>query len=954
MKIPPLTNVAFGLFQVLPHRRELLVDGRPIKLGGRAFDVLVALMESPGAVVDGHALIRRVWPGRIVDENNLRAQISALRLAFGAERDLIRTVPGRGYQFTGEVRALLPSPDERAGTGVDEPQWDLPPTNLPGAFSELIGRDDDVRVLLGFAAAHRLATLTGAGGIGKTKLGLEVARQLLRRFADGVWVAELAPLSDASLVPVTVAAAVGLEFPDGAVTPDRVAVALAGKELLVVLDNCEHVIAAAAAMAEALVRANPGVHVIATSQEPLNSEGEWVYPVPPLAVPTTGGDEKGDPSGYGAVRLFFERARAAIPYFSPDPQTTEVVTAICRRLDGIPLAIELAAARAATVGIEELAARLDDRFHLLTGGRRTALPRHQTLRATLSWSHELLAEPERLILRRLGVFAGSFGLEAASAVVASAEITRSAIVNGLSNLAAKSLVTANFVSTIGRYRLLETTRSYALEKLAESGEMAMVSRCHAKYYCDFFERGEVELKGHPSGEWLADFGRQIDNLRAALDWAFSPYGDASIGIALTAAAEPLWMHLSLIEECRSRVEQALAALGAGASVEARHEMKLHAALAASSIYARGPVAELGAVWAKSLKFAERLEDTEYQLRSLWGLWLLNSSDSARVSLEMATRFHALAAEQPDQTEAVIGEGMIGTSQLWLGELTAARYHLERALAHPLVPHYRAQIIRYQIGPDVTVRTTLARVLWLQGFSDQALPLAERAVEDASATNHATPLCTALTFAACQIALWVGDLDRADHYVKMLIDLADRYALSYWRVYARSYAALLVMRRGNLGHGSHLLRATFDELNKTKSLTTYLTILGDIAEGLGHVGQIVDGLSAVDQAIARAEHIGERALIPEFLRVKGDLVLLRGGSGDAAAAENVLRQALDRARQQGTLAWELRAVTSLARLLRDRGNSAEGVSLMRPVYGRFTEGFNTTDLKAARAHIGTAT
>jgi predicted ATPase len=298
-----------------------------------------------------------------------------------------------------------------------------------------------------------------------------------------------------------------------------------------------------------------------------------------------------------------------------------MIAAVCRRLDGVPLAIELAAARAAALGIEALAARVDDRFRLLTGGRRTALPRHQALRATLDWSYELLAEPERVILRRLAVFAGPFSLEAAAAVAASPELAPSDVIEGLSSLVAKSLVAVEVEGgAVARYRVLDTTRAYALEKVGESGEMQAVARRHAEYYRDLFERAETECDTMPAAEWLADYRRQIDELRAALDWVFLPDGDAAIGVALTAAAIPLWMHLSLMEECRGRVEHALAALDAGGSRDARGEMKLHAALAASLMSARGTVPEIGADWAKAFEIAEKLDDAEYELRSLRGLW----------------------------------------------------------------------------------------------------------------------------------------------------------------------------------------------------------------------------------------------------------------------------------------------------------------------------------------------
>jgi DNA-binding winged helix-turn-helix (wHTH) protein len=391
--------IEFGRFRILPHRRELLVDGQPIRIGGRAFDVLLALIAAHGAVVSKDALISRVWPNRNVEENALQAQISALRDIFGADRDLIRTVRGRGYLFAGNVRDPLAGPRERpiADSISADPALARPKTNLAEPASKLVGREVDIREIASLSMAHRLLTLTGAGGIGKTRLARAGARHLLPHFADGVWIAELAPLSDPGLVPVTVAKAVGLEFAGGEISRESVANAFAQSQILLVLDNCEHVIDAAASMVEDLLRASPGARVIVTSREPLRAEGEWLYVVPPLSVPPVA---EIDVLKYGAVQLFAARMGASDAHLSLDGTAAAAVAAICRRLDGIPLAIELAASRAAVLGIEELAARLDDRFRLLTGGRRTALPRHQTLRATLDWSYDLL--PECPNLNRVG------------------------------------------------------------------------------------------------------------------------------------------------------------------------------------------------------------------------------------------------------------------------------------------------------------------------------------------------------------------------------------------------------------------------------------------------------------------------------------------------------------------------------------------------------------------------
>src|SRR5262245_5842819 len=605
-------------------------------------------------------------------------------------------------------------------------QTATPPTNLPAPSSELIGREAETRDVLDLVTRHRLVTLTGAGGIGKTRLGVEVARHLLPDFVDGVWLAELAPLSDPSLVPVSVAVALKLALPDRAESPERVAAALGERRLLLVLDNCEHVIDAAARMAEAVLRAAPHARVVATSREPLRAPGEYVYRVPSLEVPREKTDDHEELLQTAAVSLFVARARAAEARFPLDARTAAIAGAVCRRLDGIPLAIELAAARAATLGLDELAARLDDRLGLLTEGHRTALPRQQTLRATLDWSYELLAAIEQVVLRRLAVFAGSFTLKAASAVVMADDLDTPKVVDIVTSLAAKSLVVVEIADADTQYRLLETTRVYALEKLADSGELDHVARRHAQHYPVVFERAEDEWD-RPTLEWLTVYGRHIDNVRTALNWAFSPSGDRTIGIALTTSALPLWFHQSLLLECRDRVERALANLAERPERDRRREMQLRTALLVALMETRGITPDSIPAWTSVLYIATDLADTEYQLAGIWGLWLVHiTRGEARTALGLVDRFFGLATNPVDR---VRGERMMGASLHYLGDQANAQRILEGILSRHGAPARLSRAVPFQYGrPNASL--TLSRILWLQGFPDQGLRLAEENVEDA--------------------------------------------------------------------------------------------------------------------------------------------------------------------------------------------------------------------------------
>jgi predicted ATPase/DNA-binding winged helix-turn-helix (wHTH) protein len=940
-----------GEWEIDLARRELRARGIPVPIGRRAFDIIEVLVRSAGELVTKHDLTSRVWPGVIVEDNALQFHISAIRRALGPDRELLTTAAGRGYRLLGDWTFQQESTSPAGSIDLEPVQIAADPfqTNLPAAASDLVGRTTAVRHLRDLLSAYRLVTLTGPGGIGKTRLVSEVARGLFPSFQGDVRLVEFAPLSDPGLVPSAVAGGLGLKLVGDQISAESVARAIGAKRFLLVLDNCEHVIDAAARLAETVIRMCPPTTILATSREILNIEGEHVYRVPPLDVPPQH-EEAANISAHSAVQLFIATARSVQSEFSPHGDDLAVIAAICRRLDGIPLAIDFAATRVASLGLHQVAAGLDDRLQMLTSGRRTALPRHQTLRATLDWSYELLPDPERLVMRRLAIFAGDFTAEAASLVAAGGEITASEVVRSLASLVTKSLVALDVVSVTTHYRLHETTRAYAIEKLRESGELGDVARRHADYYRDFLERAEAEAETLPAPAWLAVYGHQIGQVRAALDWAFSPTGFAELGVALTVAAVPLWEHLSLMEECRSRVERALS--GPAESRDARRNMQLNAALGAALFVTKGPSPEILAAFTSAFEIAESLDDADYCLRALWGLFIERIMSSGyRAALAVAEKFCTYAAKTTDPADGPIGDRLVGMALLSLGDLEGARRHIEHMLGRYVAR--RSDIIRFQFDQRSMARSYYSLILWLQGFPEQAMRSIECNLVDSRASDHPMSLANVLVQSACPVAILVGDLTLAERYVKALMDLSARHTLELWNLAGRftAFEGMLRVKRGEIGTGLELLRAAFSRIPQNGfMLFFYPQFLAEIADALGRDAKAAEGLSIIDEALARSERNELRWCVAELLRIKGELILREGAPQAAAAAEEHFLRSLDWARRQGALSWELRTATSLARLQQDLGRAAEARSLLQSVYDRFSEGFETADLKTAKAHL----
>jgi predicted ATPase/DNA-binding winged helix-turn-helix (wHTH) protein len=936
--------IAFGAFRLLPARHLLLEGEKPLRLGSRALDILIALVERPGDLITKEELVARVWPNTFVEEGNLRVHLAALRKALGdgqAGNRYVATIPGRGYRFVAPISlSELPTASARAAA---------PETahNLPALLTRPVGRAETVSLLVAQVQERRFITVAGPGGIGKTTVALAVADELSTRFKDSVRLVDLASVSNPDLVPSALASVLGVAIRSGDLVSGLIAF-LRDKEMLLVLDSCEHVIEAAAELSEAILNRASGVHILATSREPLRAEGERVQRLLPLGVPASSSRlTAADALEFPAIQLFVERATANAEEFKLNDADAPIVADICRRLDGMALAIELAAGCVDAFGIAGVAARLNDRFRLLTRGRRTALPRHQTLGATLDWSYQLLPESERVVLRRLAVFAGRFTLEAASAITSDSGVAVSDLVDQVANLVAKSLIAADVGGATVHYRLLESTQAYARDRLAETDELQSFSRRHAEYFWNLFRRAEAEWDKRPSSEWLDAYGSQIDNVRAALDWAFSPVGDPTIGVGLTTVAVPLWLQLSLMDECRKHVERALAIAQSEAGRDPRLEMQLSAALGSTLVYtSMGPNAR--AAWTNALEIAERLDDVDYKLRTLWGLWV-DSLNSGRFqeALSLARRFYSTAARSVDPIDPAMGDRMIGISLHFIGEQPDARSHIERMLSRYVTPTHAAHIVRFQFDQRLTARSFQARILWLLGFPDQAADIAEQTIEDALSTGHVLTLCNALGQGACPIALLTGNLAAADRFGGMLLDQTARHGIALWHAWGLCFNGVVAVRRGDATGGLRALRSILNEVPEIRLLPRYLLLLGELAMAMGRAGEIPQALRIIEGALDRAEHQQERWCIAELLRLKGELMLLGAAVNSREVAEGYFRSSLDWTRRQSTLSWELRTATSLARLCRDEGRAGEGRNLLASAHGRFSEGFGTTDLKVAR-------
>jgi len=936
----PRDGLSFGPFNLLAGERLLTKGGVPIELGARALDILIVLTSTPNEVVSKKDLIARVWPDVVVEEGSLRFHMINLRKALGDGKGgarYITTLPGRGYCFVAPVAPAGGSQDDTPGVGAA-----FPHANLPHRLDRLVGREGDVLALSAQLAASRLVTIVGSGGVGKTTVAIAVAHHLGGTFNGAVLFVDFGMLSDPNLVDPGVACMVGLAVGSDDVRPSLMAY-LRDKRILLILDTCEHLIDAVATLAADIIEAAPQVRILATSREALRIDGERVYRLDALGCPPDDPDMKAEAVlSFPATQLFMERAAASGVRLDIGDADARIVASICRKLDGVALAVELAARRIETYGLPQTAALLDQHLTLGWRGSRTAPPRQKTLQATLDWSFGLLTEPERVVLRRLAIFVGHFTLDAALEVITSDPLDRSTVFGAIDSLVAKCLVATFPTGAMMRYRLLDTTRVYALEIQSSEAERAALGVRHANYYQRWLEQIDTEWSMVSPGPDRVPYFVGLNNVRAALDWCFGENGGVGTGIRLAAAAMPIFQMMSLLSECHRWSERALSALP-DSSRGSAEEMHLQAGLGNSSMYLHGERDAARGALSRGFEIAEARGDARDQLRMLGPLHMFHlRTGEFKTALHYARRCSAITATVEDPAAIALGHFILGNALHFSGDLSGARVELEAALKNgPRSQRSAASYHGFQ-GKDLA-GGILARNLWLQGHPAQAALRARQTIHEAEEMDHSLTLCIAL-LGGIAVSLWSGDLPSAEQHIERLISRAESHSLSPYVFVGRGFGGEVAIRRGDAKGGIDILRRCLEKLHAAtyEVFTTPLEI--SLIQGLAAIGQFDESITRVDRTIELVETNGDLCYMPELLRIRANLLLSMPHSM-ADDAENCFTQSLALSRRQGARAWELRTATDLAAYLASQGRSAEGQALLQPIFEQFTEGSDTADVKA---------
>jgi predicted ATPase/DNA-binding winged helix-turn-helix (wHTH) protein len=895
-------NLKFGPFELSSTERVLRRDGEALPLGGRALDILIYLAERPGEVIAKQELMDRVWSDVTVEEGSLRVHVAAIRKAlndgqFGNR--YIANIKGRGYSFVGTV--VPPADDTESRNEGSRQQSKLPPRPLM-----MIGRETVVSEVSDKLRNERFITLIGPGGIGKTTIALAVGRAAAEEFGGEVYLVELECLTDPRHVAGAVATSLGVALKSKDPCLELVNL-VRSRKLLIILDSCEHVIEEVASLAEQLYRQTEDINVLTTSRESLNVEGEHCYRVPPLDFPPEDLEQTANAVlRYPSVQLFVRRVAARAGSVVLTDEEAPFVAKICRRLDGIPLAIELAAGQVAALGIKNTVARLVSRPELLRLSHRTAIPRHRTLKATLDWSYDLLSDVERIVFRRIAPFAGHFTIEGARYVAGELGVGTGEVCDAIAGLVEKSLITTRIDETQAQYRLLDTTRAYALEKLEEHDEFDPISLRHAEYVIQQLESGKEMLSAQPNAERVAAYSWQLSNVRSALEWSFGSHGNDKIATRLVAASTRLFMELALLIEWQAWAEQAIARLGD--------------------------------------QPGNSRQDLVRELRLLSGLFLYSSwtADIYR-ALEIAERSQKVALKIQDPDDMAHAETMLGAANHLAGNHLVAQKHFEAGLRHS-ASGSSLRAGHYLFHHTALSLAGMARSLLYRGLLDQSLDYAKLAIQEGEKSGSPTTLCRSLIL-ILPVYLALEDWQRSEQYIAQLSDLSAAHALKPLHAIATGLRGRWLLLQDNIRDGVPLLKRASEELEAQRHEMLNMDFVSDLGVGLAAFGQHEEALTLVGDALDVQQRGGKFLFVPALLRVKG-LILASRSHEDHPHAETSFLSAIDWAKRQSATLFELKAAMDLAELLLKQRRVPEANKYLSAVLDRIPAGIESPDHKRA--------
>jgi len=895
-------DLAFGPFILRGANAELYREDDLVRLGNRARQILVALTSAPGQLFSKSDLIDKVWPDTTVVDNNLTVHVAALRRALGDGRDgaqYIVNVPGRGYRFVAAVRtaAIQASPHSFTARSAAV-------TNLPVRLRPAVGLTESIDQVLAKLESSNLVTICGPAGVGKTTLALHVAQARLHQHKDGVWLVDLAALNDAENVPLAIATTLRIEArSENPAT--ALLLSLAQSSAFIVLDNCEHLIDAVADLAAAMLRQCPNLVLLTTSRESLRINGETIFVLAPLSAPPGDTDISVDDAlSYPAVQLFIERVAAAMNDFTLTKEDAFSASLICRRLDGLPLAIEFASALVGAFSLADVATRLDDLFKMIQSNMRGAPLRHRTLTAALDWSYGLLSGTEQSALRRLAVFAGGFTLESAAAVTGVKDLGELGAL--LAKLHAKSLVTREVASKDLRFRLLETTRAYARELLKMNGEEIRVQQLHAEFYSELLRKHRLQLGNRD----IAEDGAELDNIRAALRFAMGSQGDAALALSLTSGAVPVWLGLSLIAECRTRLREVQALLTAdlassseGWDLDATLRITEMVSIGISEVdFAKWPVASEAAPAAAHTR---RPDLADVLTRWVWHIRRGNAVQMERFAETYTAMVKSLNVSHFDSSRAWTD----GLTAFQLGRLGRAKARLSDFLQLESPESRKVFVGRTGIDRVPGVYGALGATLCLLGDPDEGIRVAHMAETVGRATTKALPFCDGKiwTHVAYEIAL--SDPAMLTEGLDELVATASNQGLDSYLGYGLGLRGLLEARLLDDVAAEQSLGEGLDLVHRTGLEWASPWFHGQLALCMGRQGRLAEGLRVAETWMRRDGNPNSWCS-PEFHRLVATLHQL---NGDLHQSKSALEKAIAIASEQGSKAWFHRATRDLQQL-----------------------------------------